>query len=428
MEKSDHLELLACAGRLLLEHNESTRAIHSELRATAQALAAEDCDIAVSYNGIAIALGSAEPRLVPVREFRINMAVQAAVHSTLAQISRGHLDVPAALAKLKQCETNAPRHSRWIVVPMLSGAAVCLAALLGADRGAAIVAGVATGLGLAARLELGRRQFSFLTLPFVAALIGSILGGAAIRLGWTATPGLALVVPSLMLVPGPHFINSLLDVFDNYLPMAVVRLALAISIVMAATLGAVVGIELLLGDFPTAAPANDARRVTLLLDLILAGIVTCGFAAAYNTAWPHLAIAAGGGMIGHGLRYVALAAGSRLDAATFLGGLGIGIVSGLLVRATKTPFAVIAFAGAATMMPGLQVYRALGGAFQIAHLKEAGDPTAMAVALGNALQASIVLGALALGLVIGARTATLIPGMTTRTRSGKPAHHEPRQY
>ena len=96
---------------------------------------------------------------------------------------------------------------------------------------------MATGLGLAARQELGRRHFSVLTLPFVAALIGAVLGGIAIRLGWTRTPGLALIVPSLILVPGPHFINGLLDLFDNYLPMSISRLTLAISIVMAAALG-----------------------------------------------------------------------------------------------------------------------------------------------------------------------------------------------
>ena len=82
------------------------------------------------------------------------------------------------------------------------------------------------GLGLLARQELGRRHFSLLALPFAAALIGAVAGGLAIRLGWTGSPELVLVVPALMVVPGPHLINGLLDLIDNHLPMSLARLGL----------------------------------------------------------------------------------------------------------------------------------------------------------------------------------------------------------
>ena len=103
---------------------------------------------------------------------------------------------------------------------MLGIAAASLAGLLGADGGAMFVVGLATGLGLIVRQALGRRHFSLLTLPLSAAFIGAALGGLAIRLGWTRTPGLALIVPSLMLIPGPHLINGILDLVDNYVPMS----------------------------------------------------------------------------------------------------------------------------------------------------------------------------------------------------------------
>ena len=119
---------------------------------------------------------------------------------------------------------------------------------------------------------------------------------------------------------------------------------------------------------------STSDRLNLFSDMALAGIVTCGFAAAYNTTWSHIAMAAVGGMAGHGLRYLALEAGWNLDAATFLGGLGVGLVSAWIARSTKTPVAVIAYAGAVTMMPGLPIYRALGGALQLARLQECGRP------------------------------------------------------
>jgi uncharacterized membrane protein YjjP (DUF1212 family) len=45
--------------------------------------------------------------------------------------------------------------------------------------------------------------------------VGAVLSGLAIRLGWTQTPEVVLIVPALMLVPGPHLINSLLDLIST---------------------------------------------------------------------------------------------------------------------------------------------------------------------------------------------------------------------
>ena len=398
------LEVLAHAGRLLLEYNESTDEIQHALTTTANSLTDDVCDVAVSYGSITVSLGADGPLRTPVPELRFNMAVQARVHSILEELRRGDLNPAAALAQLKRAESDAPRHSRWTVILMLGGAAACLALLLGADVGAALSGGLATGLGLAARRELGRRHFSLLTLPFVAALIGAAIGGVTTRMGWTTTPGLALIVPALVLVPGPQFINGLLDVFDNYLPMSMARLVLALSIVTAAALGTIVGVELTLQEIPDAAQGSGGVRLNFLLDMLLAGLVACGFAAAYNTMWGHLAMAAVGGAVGHGVRYLALESGWNFDTATFLGSFAVGIVSAWIARLTKAPVAVIAYAGAVTMIPGLPIYRALGGVLRLARLGDTADSPLLAATLGHAFQACVVIGVLALGLVVAVRS------------------------
>src|SRR5262249_4495068 len=115
-------ELLVHAGRLLLEYNESTGAIHRALTATARALTDETCHVAVSYSGVAGSLAGEGPTPEPVRELRYNMAVQARVHEILDQVRRGQLDVSAALACLGRVEADTPRHSQWLV-PLVLGAA-----------------------------------------------------------------------------------------------------------------------------------------------------------------------------------------------------------------------------------------------------------------------------------------------------------------
>jgi uncharacterized membrane protein YjjP (DUF1212 family) len=403
-------ELLVHAGRLLLEYNESTGSIHRALTATAGALTDKACHVAVSYGSVTVSLAGGAPVMMPVRELRYNTAVQARVHTILGQVRRGELEPATALAQLGRVEADTPRHSRWVAVLVLAVAAAGLAGLLGADAGAVAVAGLATGLGLLTRQELGRRHFSLLALPLTAAFIGAVLGGLAIRLGWTGTPELVLIVPALMLVPGPHLINGVLDLIDNYLPMSMARLGLAGGILLASALGIVVGVELTLPGPLLPEQGAHADHLNLLSDVVLAGIVTCGFAVFYNTAWGQVGLAAVGGIVGHGLRFLALQAGSNLGVAAFLGGLAVGVVSASIARSGKTPVAVIAFAGAVTMMPGLHMYRALAGALQLARLTNETDPAAMAGTLGNGLQACLVVGGLALGLILGAGAVLALAG------------------
>jgi uncharacterized membrane protein YjjP (DUF1212 family) len=143
-------ELLVHAGRLLLEYNESTGAIHRSLTATARGLTKEACQVAVSYGGVAVSYGGVAvslagggPLLMPVRELRYNTAVQARAHTTLGQVRRGGLEPAAALAQLDRAEADTPRHPRWVAILVLGVAAASLAGLLGADAGAAVVGGLA---------------------------------------------------------------------------------------------------------------------------------------------------------------------------------------------------------------------------------------------------------------------------------------------
>src|SRR6516225_7273725 len=162
-----------------------------------------------------------------------------------------------------------------------------------------------------------------------------------------------------MVVPGPHLINGLLDLIDNYLPMSLARLALAMGILLASAAGIVLGVELTLPDPIPVDQAANPDRFSFVADVILAGIVTGGFAVFYNTAWRHIWMAILGGMTGNGLRFLALEAGCRLEAAAFLGGLAVGVISAWIARSRKLPVAVIAFAGTVSMIPGLSLYRSL---------------------------------------------------------------------
>jgi uncharacterized membrane protein YjjP (DUF1212 family) len=401
-------DLLLQAGRLLLEYNESSGEVLRTLTATARSLTDEPCHVAITYRGVAIFLAGDSPTPETVKELRYNVAVQMQVHQVLDGVRRGALDASSALSSLKRVEAETPRQSRWLAALLLGAAAASFAQILGADPGATVVAGVAACAGLLARQELGRRHFSLLALPLTAAFIGAVLGGLAIRLGWTRSPELVVIVPALMLVPGPHLINGLFDLIDNQVPMSLSRLGLATGILLASALGIVLGVELI--DPTRDESGSAAGSLNLVSDMVLAGIATCGFAVFYNTPWRQLWMVAPGGMAGHGLRFLALEAGVRPEAAAFLGGLTIGAFSAWLARRTRLPVAVIAFSGAVCMIPGLSLYRALGGAVQLARLADEAPAELIARTLGNAFQGCLVVCGLGLGLVVGARVLLALSG------------------
>ncbi len=421
------IELLAEAGRLLLGHSESTGATRRTLADTARAISDERCDVVVSYGAIAVSLGGDVPRIKEFRQVHPNTALLARVHSILDRVRRADLDTASALALLERSEVDTPRHSRWVAVLMIALAAAGLAGVLGAGVGAALVAGFAAGLGLLVRQEISRRVDSLFLPPLAASFLGAIFGGLAFRLGWLRTPELALIVPALMLVPGPHLINGVLDLVENYIPMSLARLGLASGILIANALGVVAGVELILPDGLPPGVKGDAEHIGLVADLILAAIVTCGFAVVFNSPWKQVGMAALVGMIGHGCRYLGLEAGFRLEGATFLGGIAVGAVAGWIARSGKTPFAVIAFAGAVPMMPGLLLYQALGGALRFARHSDNGTTETVAAILLSATQSCLVIAGLTLGLVLGAFLVPAVKEPTSpRESSDRGENAEPR--
>src|SRR5262249_33700760 len=153
-----------------------------------------------------------------------------------------------------------------------------------------------------------------------------------------------------------------------HLPMSLARLGLAVGILLASAAGLALGGELILPDNLSVEQGAGPEHLGLVSDVVLAGIVTCCLAVVYNTALRPPRMAVLGGMTGHGLRFLAMEAGCWLEAATFLGGLAVGIISAWMARSCKLPVAVLTFAGAVTMIPGLNLYRALAGALQLARL------------------------------------------------------------
>jgi uncharacterized membrane protein YjjB (DUF3815 family) len=71
------------------------------------------------------------------------------------------------------------------------------------------------------------------------------------------------------------------------------------------------------------------------------------------------------------------------------------------------PFSALAFAGAVPMMPGVFIYQSIAGAIRLSAAGTAADPALTAATLALTVKSAFVVGAMAMGLLVGARIANL---------------------
>lgn len=399
------LHFLQLSARLLLEYNVRSKVLERRIGQIARHLHL-DVQTLAGYREVTLALADGRVLHARAPELRINVAVSARTLTVIDELCLDRIGLDEATQSLESLERLAPRHGRWVVAILFGLAASAIAWLLRADWGAIAVSGVSSGLGLIARQELAKRSVSVFAPPFAAGLIGAVVGGLAIRLGWTETPGFCLIVPALMLVPGPHLINGVQDMLENYVHTAVFRLGLAAGTLIAAALGVFVGGWFTLGQATLSASPSAAIPLTLTLDAALAGVAACGFGALYNAPWRVLWVSILCGVVGHSLRYLCLDY-MNVEMATLFACLAIGLIANAAADRLRLPFSAIAFAGAVPMMPGVFIYQSIAGAMRLSAAGTSADPAIAAATLALSFESMFVVGAIALGLLIGARLADM---------------------
>ena len=414
--ESDELRLIQLVARLLLHYNMRTGGLRQRLHQVGDALSLP-LQVHIGYRTGTVFFpdGSQVPAQAP--EFRINIAVSAQGNRTVDKVCAGKTSVAEAVAFLETVEKTAGRHSRWTLSVMFGLAAGALAWLQSADWAGMTVIALASALGMLVRQAMHRFNPVLFALPFAAALIGSLMGGAVILLGWTHTPGVCLIVPALMLVPGPHLINGLYDMLENNMLTGIARLGLSAGILVAAAMGIFLGGWLTLGMATAPTWNSSTVPIPLWLDVVLAGVASCGFGAFYNAPWRVLWTSIACGMVGHGIRYLCLHQGMPLEIATLFACVVIGFMAIRWVSSLRMPFEAVAFAGAVPMMPGVSMYRAIGSAMEVAMAGGHAPLDTLASTLSNMFQSVFVVGSMGMGLLVGAWAGSFFSSHFLRRKS-----------
>ena len=364
--------------------------------------------------------GGARPQhdIAAVVPTSIDMNKVLATEQTIDAVSDGRLppqEAQSAFAKI----AALPPVSLGRFISAAAVGASALSVVFGAEHllSIALIA-LSAGTGAAIRRRLSRLSPNPLLQPFCAALLAGLVGGLAQRYQLSSSQLLIALCPCMVLVPGPHFLNGLMDFVHARVALGASRIAFATLAIVAISTGLLLGLWLVGATLPIAPPSQS---VPLVVDVIAAGLAVSAYGSFYSMPWRYLPIPILVGMVAHALHWFALSTGASVYAATFLACLFVGLVITPLANRLRLPFAAMAFAAVVSLIPGVFLFRMAAGLVQIAKLGMNAPISLTHVVLAEGSIALLILLAMGLGLMapklwaesfrpIGASTTTLTTG------------------
>ena len=417
------LDLLLRTGQLLMESAADTSRIMRNMKRTAAYLGLPDehLNINIAHDMLMVNLSDEEhsfSKFQRCEKHGINMTAISAVSKLSWRAIREDYSLERYEEELEKIRTRKRNYSPWQVAIGAGFACGGFCIQFGCDWPAFFYASAAAILGFRLRAtlnELGSNPYvNIAAAAFVSTLsawvfafisspeVGGLLPEPLYALLRSDTPWHPLMACALFIVPGVPLINSVSDMLDGYTQIGLVRAVNTLLIVAAMAFGIALAIQVC-GIDNFVKDLSMTPHHSYLEFAVAAAISALGFSMIFNIPRRLLWVVAAGGLIAVCTRnFVNLGPSSHnvgLDLGPVIGSLvGSTLISILITRAVHwfhTPHHCLSIPSIIPMSPGVLMYRAL-----FAFIDMRGVVGEVTVAMNNAIQASLIILCIAIGVAI----------------------------
>ncbi|WP_417153864.1 threonine/serine ThrE exporter family protein [Rikenella microfusus] len=413
------LYLLLRTGKLLMESAADTSRIMRNMKRTAAylGLPEEHLHIYINYNMLMVNLGDEEhsfSKFQRCEKHGINMTAISAISKLSWRAIREDYSLERYEEELENIRTRKRNYTPWQVAVGAGFACGGFCIQFGCDWPAFFYASIAAILGFRVRAVLNDLGSNHYVNIAAAAFVATLLAWASAFLSTAQCPGALgavlhsdtpwhpLLACALFIVPGVPLINFVSDMLDNYVQVGITRAVNTLLIVVAMAFGIALAIRVC-GIDNFVKDLSITPHHTYLEFAVAAAISAMGFSMIFNIPRRLLWVVAIGGIIAVCTRnFVNLGPSNNnigLDWGPVIGSLVgsalISIIVTRLVHQFRTPHHCLSIPSVIPMIPGVLMYRAL-----FAFIDMRGVVGEVTVAMNNAIQASLMILCIAIGVAI----------------------------